>query len=71
MDDAALYDFALSYVLSNPAVSTVIPGVSHPGQLGRALSSAEAPRLAASELDRIRAVVARHVSSLGQAFQLN
>jgi len=65
-----LLETALAFVLSNPDVSTVIPGASSESQARRYLSCAHAPRLDAGERARIARVVARHLRTVPPVFQV-
>lgn len=56
--DERLFEFALGYVLSEPSVSVVIPGVSALSQLARAVGVGTQARLSADEVKRVRATVA-------------
>lgn len=64
-----LLELALAFVLSNPDVSTVIPGASSVAQAHRYLTCAHAPRLAAGERDRITRVVEHHLRGVQRVFQ--
>lgn len=69
IDDATLLDFALSFVLSSPAVSVVIPGASSVAQVQRYVASSEMPAIGPERLSMIRQIVAEEMGSLTQAFQ--
>jgi len=64
-----LLDLALGFVLSNPDVSTVIPGASSVAQARRYLACARAPRLAAGERARVSRLVEHHLRDVPRVFQ--
>ncbi|MEK7388067.1 MAG: aldo/keto reductase [Elusimicrobiota bacterium] len=68
--DASLIEFALRFCLSEPGVSTVIAGASALAQARRYAACADADPFSASELDRIKAVVAARMAGVGGAYQL-
>lgn len=64
-----LLEMALAFVLSNPDVSTVIPGASSVAQARRYLACAHAPCLNADERARIARVVEHHLRGVPRVFQ--
>lgn len=64
-----LLDLALAFVLSNPDVSTVIPGASSVAQAQRYLACAGAPRLDADARARVARGVEDHLRDVPRVFQ--
>lgn len=64
-----LLELALAFVLSNPDVSTVIPGASSVAQARRYLACADGPGLDAAARARITDVVERHLRDVPRVFQ--
>lgn len=61
---ASLAQFALRWILSFAAVTTVIPGARRPGQVEENARAADLPPLSAATMQAVGAVYDRHIRSL-------
>ncbi len=68
--DSQLVEYALRFCLSEPGVSTVIPGASRLEQSRRYAACGDAKPMSAQELAKVKAVVAARMSGVGVTFQL-
>ena len=68
--DESLVEYALRFCLSEPGVSTVIPGASRLEQSRRYAACGDAEPMSSQELAKVKAAVAARMSSVGGAFQL-
>jgi aryl-alcohol dehydrogenase-like predicted oxidoreductase len=69
LDAQDLLEFSLRFILSNPHVSTVIPGASSVAQVSRYVGSSSLERFEEGELSRIHAVLDSCTAGVGKAFQ--
>ena len=61
---ATLAQFALRWILSFDAVTTVIPGASRPGQVEENARAADLPALSADALEAVAAIYDHHIRPL-------
>jgi aryl-alcohol dehydrogenase-like predicted oxidoreductase len=61
---ATLAQFALRWILSFDAVTTVIPGARRPGQVVENASAADLPPLPADTLAKVAAIYDEHIRPL-------
>jgi aryl-alcohol dehydrogenase-like predicted oxidoreductase len=64
-----LIEFAMRYLLSNKNITSILPGPSSLLQLHRYTACASLSRMSLGEMDRVNAIVNRHMSSISQDFQ--
>jgi aryl-alcohol dehydrogenase-like predicted oxidoreductase len=69
VSDRTLLEFALTFILSNPAVSIAIPGASRVEQVERYTGCSGLELFSEAERQRIREVVTREMLGLDHAFQ--
>jgi|CXWL01.1.fsa_nt_gi aryl-alcohol dehydrogenase-like predicted oxidoreductase len=69
--DDQLVEYALRFCLSEPGVSTVIPGASRLEQSRRYAACGDAEPMSPQELAKVKAAVAARMSGVGGAFQLH
>lgn len=69
VEDRTLLEFALTFILSNPTISVIVPGASSVAQVQRYIACSGRVLLSQSELKQIRDVVAREMTGVAQVFQ--
>lgn len=67
--DRTLLEFSLTFILSNPAVSVIVPGASSVAQVQRYIACSGRALLGKSELKQIKETVAREMIGVDQVFQ--